>query len=163
MGDEKCVVDAYNQMKQHYEKEMEIDRDLVANLIQEIEKFKGSEHNVTEIKDAISQLEGSDDDERSASATGTIFQRVATAFRSFSTKYLTNENIRHVGRRVGEEMYANVGEYMIEQKRQQQSSPSQQPIQPSDCDRASEGQTSKSVCAGHTFIKDMQEDCLKKK
>lgn len=117
MGDEEAVVNAFEQLKEYYEGEQEQEQQvhvLLNTLIDEMEKFKGSEENVKEIRNAIKQLDGSDDEETSASAAGSFFRGVTAAF----SKFLTKQNIQYASQRLREEVYSRIAEEALEKARQ---------------------------------------------
>lgn len=118
------VQEAFAEMEKYYNEEGEIKSDLLAKLLEKMNEFEGIEAELQLMEEAIEKLNKTDD-VSSASASGTIFAGVKRAFGTF----LRNQNIRTFGQRLGEEVYSNFAEHMLDRTRQssatQQSSLSQ--------------------------------------
>lgn len=87
-----CVCDLFDRIKNHYKESDEIDTDLLNELIQEIQKFKGSENIVAEIKKEFKRIENSydddeSDDESSAATDEWRFSLAISIFKKFQMKF----------------------------------------------------------------------------
>lgn len=150
------VTDAYERLEKYYVAEGKIDPGIFAEVTDEMEKFEGSEDDVSQMEMAQEELQvNGSDAESSASARGRMFQVVTDAVRTFVTK----QNMRMAAKRAGEEIYSKVGESYIKHMKESLSSEerpaSQQATQYDDPKHVQGGSN------GGAMIKNVYKNCKK--
>lgn len=92
--EESRVCDLFDEIEKHYKEFDELDAKLVKELIQEMEKFAGSEKDVDDMKKAFKRIENvdeeSDEEEEEESAAATdewSFKIAINIFKKFKVRF----------------------------------------------------------------------------